>query len=59
METYLKAADLCIRLNKIDEAEVQVNRASMLQNAVNDEELLTRYKVGIYEVFLLNLYTKK
>lgn len=48
METYLKAADLCIRLNKIEDAEAQINRASMLQTTVTNEQLLTRYKVILH-----------
>lgn len=46
METYLNAADLCIRLNRIEDAEAQVNRASMLQSTVSDAALLQQYKVG-------------
>jgi predicted RNA polymerase sigma factor len=48
METYLKAADLCIRLGKIEEAESQINRASMLQTTVTDASLLQQYKVKVY-----------
>jgi len=51
METYLKAAELCIRVDKIEDAEIQVNRASMLQATVTDENLLTRYK-SLYAVVL-------
>ncbi|KAI6183106.1 COP9 signalosome complex subunit 4 [Aphelenchoides bicaudatus] len=51
METYLKSAELCIRLGKIDEAEAQINRASMLQTTVTDANLLQQYK-SLYAIIL-------
>jgi hypothetical protein len=51
METYLKAAELCLILNKLEEAEAQINRASMLQASVNNEDLLNRYKVGYFQYY--------
>uniref|UniRef100_A0A914BYV8 COP9 signalosome complex subunit 4 n=1 Tax=Acrobeloides nanus TaxID=290746 RepID=A0A914BYV8_9BILA len=44
MNTYLRIAELCIEANNIDDAEAQINRASLLQNEVKDESLIIKYK---------------
>jgi hypothetical protein len=45
MEDYLKAAEAFIQSGQIAEAEEQMNRASMMQANVEDQNLLTKYKV--------------
>jgi hypothetical protein len=44
MEIYLRVAELYLEADSVDDAETQVNRASLLQNEVKDIALLTRYK---------------
>jgi hypothetical protein len=50
MNTYLRIAELCIEANNIDDAEAQINRASLLQNEVKDESLIIKYKVSMHFV---------
>ncbi|KAH7729510.1 PCI domain containing protein [Aphelenchoides avenae] len=44
MNTYLRITELCLEAEAPEEAELQVNRASLLQNDIKDEGLLLRYK---------------
>jgi COP9 signalosome complex subunit 4 len=50
MNTYLRIANLCLLAGSSEEAEVQVNRASLLQNDIKDEALLLKYKAVYAQV---------
>lgn len=50
MNTYLRIAELSLDADNIDDAETQINRASLLQNDVKDESQIVKYKVSLNRV---------
>lgn len=53
MQTYVKIAQLFLEDGDSAEADAYVNRASLLQAEVTNENLLLLYKVRYYQCFLI------
>lgn len=47
LDIYLRIAEYFLKIHEIQEAEVFVNRASLLQPECQNQQLLVRYKVSL------------